>query len=300
MKVITIKQPFASLITYGYKRYEFRSWKTKYRGKIYIHAGMGVDKKRMNMVEGYNLNYPNGCIIATANLVDCILVDEKFNEQLKKENDNVYTTNHTGYYAWVLEDITPLEKTIKAKGQLSIWNYYNEKEAMDLMNDIEYGWVDKNRRKHTNDNDDNDFSNNYILQSPNEIIKNKIGVCYDQVELERYYFKANDWNIKTYFIVHYDNDKCPTHTFLTFKSNNKYYWFEHAWKKFRGIHKYSSLKELLIDVKDKFIKYELDNNCIIENLILREYQRPNYHISLADFFKHCELGQVIDINLIDE
>ncbi len=30
MKVITIKQPWATLIAKGYKEYEFRTWKTKY------------------------------------------------------------------------------------------------------------------------------------------------------------------------------------------------------------------------------------------------------------------------------
>ena len=34
MKVLTIKEPYASLIINGYKMYEFRSWKTNYRGKI--------------------------------------------------------------------------------------------------------------------------------------------------------------------------------------------------------------------------------------------------------------------------
>ena len=33
MKVLTIKQPWASLIMLGYKRFEFRSWKTNYRGE---------------------------------------------------------------------------------------------------------------------------------------------------------------------------------------------------------------------------------------------------------------------------
>ena len=33
MKVITIKQPWATLIAKGYKQYEFRTWKTKYRDK---------------------------------------------------------------------------------------------------------------------------------------------------------------------------------------------------------------------------------------------------------------------------
>lgn len=45
MKVITIKQPFASLIAEGYKKYKFRTWKTKYRVEILIHAGKGEDKK---------------------------------------------------------------------------------------------------------------------------------------------------------------------------------------------------------------------------------------------------------------
>ena len=43
MKVITLKQPWATLVAEGIKKYEFRSWRTKYRGKILIHAGVGVD-----------------------------------------------------------------------------------------------------------------------------------------------------------------------------------------------------------------------------------------------------------------
>lgn len=34
MKAITIKQPWATLIAKGYKEYEFRTWKTKYRGLV--------------------------------------------------------------------------------------------------------------------------------------------------------------------------------------------------------------------------------------------------------------------------
>ena len=56
MKVLTIKQPWASLIVDGYKKYEFRSWKTKYRGEILIHAGCGVDKEWLEKVKDYDLN----------------------------------------------------------------------------------------------------------------------------------------------------------------------------------------------------------------------------------------------------
>ena len=45
MKVLTIKQPFATLIAEEIKEYEFRTWKTKYRGEFLIHAGKSIDKK---------------------------------------------------------------------------------------------------------------------------------------------------------------------------------------------------------------------------------------------------------------
>lgn len=51
MKVLTIRQPWASLIIEGYKMFEFRSWKTNYRGEILIHAGQGVDRDAMKMIE---------------------------------------------------------------------------------------------------------------------------------------------------------------------------------------------------------------------------------------------------------
>ena len=40
MKVITIKEPYATLIKNNVKLIETRSWKTSYRGKLYIHASL--------------------------------------------------------------------------------------------------------------------------------------------------------------------------------------------------------------------------------------------------------------------
>lgn len=51
MKAITIKQLFASLIVAGLKEYEFRAWKTRYRGEILIHAGKSIDKEAMKKFE---------------------------------------------------------------------------------------------------------------------------------------------------------------------------------------------------------------------------------------------------------
>lgn len=38
MRSLTIKQPWASLIVEGIKDIENRTWKTHFRGRIYVHA----------------------------------------------------------------------------------------------------------------------------------------------------------------------------------------------------------------------------------------------------------------------
>lgn len=45
MKALTIRQPWAALITSNIKTIETRTWTTKYRGPLAIHAG----KRRMNL-----------------------------------------------------------------------------------------------------------------------------------------------------------------------------------------------------------------------------------------------------------
>lgn len=124
MKVLTIREPWASLITNGYKDYEFRSWKTNYRGKILIHAGMGIDKDMIDRFKDYNLKYTSGCIIGEADLVDCILVNEDFIDNLRKINPIVYAqSNHIETYAWKLENVKKYDKVTYIKGKLGLWNY---------------------------------------------------------------------------------------------------------------------------------------------------------------------------------
>lgn len=127
MKALTIKEPWATLIISGYKKYEFRSWKTNYRGKILIHAGKTLEKDVEKRFEEYNLKYNMGYIIGEAELVDCILVDEKFEQELIKLNKTVYgRSGHVRNYAWKLENIKKYEKPIYINGKLGLWNYNEE------------------------------------------------------------------------------------------------------------------------------------------------------------------------------
>lgn len=122
MKALTIKQPYASLIIEGYKKYEFRSWKTNYRGKILIHVGLSKDKS-INKFDNYNLNYIYGAIIGEAEIIDCVLIDEEFNSKLTKEDKLIYGSNHIGVYAWKLDNIKKYDEPIYVKGKLGLWNY---------------------------------------------------------------------------------------------------------------------------------------------------------------------------------
>lgn len=130
MKVITIKQPFATLIAEGLKEYEFRTWKTKYRGEVLIHAGKGVDKKAMKKFLHLNLEYPKGCIIAKANITDCIKIDNDARCMLKQKNELVYSniienTEWNGY-GFKLENVEKI-KPIEINGKLSLWDYEYKK-----------------------------------------------------------------------------------------------------------------------------------------------------------------------------
>ncbi len=125
MKALTIKQPYASMIINGYKKYEFRSWNTHYRGKLLIHAGGTIDKNDIKYFSYLNINdYPTKCIIGECELTDCILIDETFDKYLNKLDNQVYGRHsRVGMYAWVLDNIKVYDKQIPIKGQLGLWNY---------------------------------------------------------------------------------------------------------------------------------------------------------------------------------
>lgn len=126
MKVLSINEPWASLIMNGTKKIETRSWKTKYRGEIYIHASLS--KAKITKPEVYELikdmNFKCGYIICKCNLVDCIYMTNEYVNDMKINHYEEYICGHyeVGRYAWIVEDVKVIEP-IEAKGKLGLWNY---------------------------------------------------------------------------------------------------------------------------------------------------------------------------------
>ena len=125
MKVLTLKQPWATLVAEGIKKYEFRSWKTKYRGKLLIHAGAGVDKKELKRFEKLNLDYPSKRILAEVELEDCLELDNELNNKIIAENNIAYGSKKREGYAWKLTNIKKIKSKEIINGKLGLWNIDN-------------------------------------------------------------------------------------------------------------------------------------------------------------------------------
>ena len=159
MKAITILQPYASLIACGAKQIETRSWATKYRGPIAIHAGKQWEMYRREItyrepfhsalwpnmtkdemaLNGYGRTklLPLGVVIAIADLVDCLKVigrvslkigDEKriaavLENGVKVFGNELEFGDYTiDRYAWILANVRRM-KPIPAKGMQRLWEW---------------------------------------------------------------------------------------------------------------------------------------------------------------------------------
>lgn len=136
MKAITLWQPWASLLAIGRKKHETRSWKTKHRGWIAIHAAKRFDGLVMTACgrfseelkeTGYRLGYvrpPLGAVVAVAKLerlIHCgsnrqILIPD-FYEALP------YGDYSPGRWVWIFSEIIPVEPAIPATGGQRVWNW---------------------------------------------------------------------------------------------------------------------------------------------------------------------------------
>lgn len=131
MKAITILQPWASLIACGAKRIETRSWATKYRGPIAIHAGIKPiprDYYGIRDLLPCVCDFPYGRIIAIAELVDCRPTESfVFGGTLRNisENEIIFGDYTSGRYAWILSNVRLIEP-VPAKGMQRLWEWYYE------------------------------------------------------------------------------------------------------------------------------------------------------------------------------
>ena len=169
-------------------------------------------------------------------------------------------------------------------------NIKTPEELLSFMSkNIEYGFLGKNG--HIYHKDDSDWYEQYILQTKEELLNNKVGTCWDQVEFERDWFINNGYEIKTIFEmvnIDYENNY-PTHTYLAYKNDDNWYWFEHSDFNNRGIHKYNKFDELISDQFNKYVEFLKTFGITkeeIDKIIITEFDKPKEHVSAREYFDH--------------
>lgn len=127
IKVLTLREPWASLIGEGIKAIETRSWRTNYRGELYIHAGCSPlprkDKRMELLPQIMTGSFHFGTIFLKCQLIDCVPITNEFSEKEKKNNPSnfLWGDYSDGRYAWILKDIQAIDP-IPAKGRLGLWS----------------------------------------------------------------------------------------------------------------------------------------------------------------------------------
>lgn len=134
-KAITLWEPYASCIVFGIKKIETRTWPTKYRGPLFIHASQHkMTKTQLAKAKaffeklGHHFEPNYGCLVAECNLVDCVLMSEEL-IQNQPELEIMFGHWQVGYYAWILENIRACART-PVLGKQGLWNLEKKSDVV--------------------------------------------------------------------------------------------------------------------------------------------------------------------------
>lgn len=171
----------------------------------------------------------------------------------------------------------------------------------EFCRNLEYGWVDRKGEKHKGANN----SDEYALQAPAELVESRIGICWDQTELQRAWFETHGYEVETYLLYYELNEDCwPSHSILVYRNAGRFCWFEPMFNGdvvyYCGIHEYESMGELLGKLRTKFVRNGQEMGMLPEcpelaKFALYEYGRPVYGINDREFYTHCRRGKKIAI-----
>lgn len=153
MKILTLTQPWATLVAVGAKRIETRSWRTDYRGPIAIHAaktlngifrGAGPadlaaivrrepfasalapltrdadEEERLFGLPTRVVSLPMGQIIAVVDLVDVVSTADSprwLSHVQSDPRERDFGDYSPGRYAWLLENVRPLPVPYEIRGE---------------------------------------------------------------------------------------------------------------------------------------------------------------------------------------
>jgi len=117
MKALTLIQPWASLIMDGRKIVETRSWNTKYRGALIIHAGSKVDRQACEFF-GYDpKKIATSAGLGTVRLIETVQFPSPW------VVPDPYGDFAPGRFGWLLCDVRRWRSPSPMPGKLGLWEW---------------------------------------------------------------------------------------------------------------------------------------------------------------------------------
>lgn len=161
MKALTIWQPWADAIRCGVKMFETRSWPTKHRGEIAIHASkhepscvtehvaVSEAAQAIEWAEKSSAcTHAHGAIIAVAELLECYPADAipdvycwqganvytRLTLQPLSESERALGDFSAGRFAWFLYPVRIVSPVVPCRGMQGIWTVPPEIEEQVRRN----------------------------------------------------------------------------------------------------------------------------------------------------------------------
>jgi hypothetical protein len=137
MHAITLYQPWASAVALGLKKFETRSWSTRHRGPLLIHAArkwtseqrefrtkamdrLRADPQISDELRRSFLGYSSvlGCIVAVTRLADCLPTTR---HPGGTDLENLFGDYSLGRWVWHLGDVIRLDEPVPCAGRQGLW-----------------------------------------------------------------------------------------------------------------------------------------------------------------------------------
>jgi hypothetical protein len=144
MRALSLTQPWATLVAFGAKLIETRSWSTAYRGQIAIHAAKAFPSEARRLCGRFPFSevltrhgvlrtseLPLGAIIATATLADCVRFTASLDAVLavskgRTAHEEAFGDFTPGRYGFMLRRVQRLATPIPCRGALGLWEVPDE------------------------------------------------------------------------------------------------------------------------------------------------------------------------------
>jgi hypothetical protein len=115
---ISIRQPWAELILSGRKSIEIRTWRTGYRGELWLHTGL-KGNERSEQEYGLAALFKGGYVGIVS--LDAVIPMDLVRWKLWQEKHLHSGSYHPSMYAWALSSPRRFEDPIPAPGRLGLF-----------------------------------------------------------------------------------------------------------------------------------------------------------------------------------